>query len=335
MKTSIPSKVRIVSRLALSAVLALCMCHPRASAQTVTGSVTGTVVDKSGALIPNATVTAENVDTGVRTTTPTNGQGVYSIRFLPIGRYRVIIESPGFGTLTSPDFTLEIDQTAKLNETLTQGASTSVEVQSAAPILNTEDSSLGITLSTNEIANIPLNGRNFSSVTLFQPGAVSTDPTGFTGNNAIERTTYNNGVASITATATRPTTTPSTARTRTSRRTTSSPTTPLRMPSLKSGSSPQTLPRLSAMQTEVPSSRSSRPAPIPSMARSTVISRTTTSTPTPGATSMRSPSSRRIPSRRACSVAPWAVPFCTTSYSSSSTMKRLAATRAACKAQAF
>ena len=67
----------------------------------------------------------------------------------------------------------------------------------SAPILNTNDASLGITLSTNEIANIPLNGRNFSSVTLFQPGAVATDPRGMTGSNAIERSTYNNGIASI------------------------------------------------------------------------------------------------------------------------------------------
>ena len=69
--------------------------------------------------------------------------------------------------------------------------------ETATPILNTNDASLGISLTTNEIANFPLNGGNFSSITLFQPGAVSTDPQGLTGNNAIERSTYNNGIASI------------------------------------------------------------------------------------------------------------------------------------------
>src|SRR5206468_9903632 len=53
------------------------------------------------------------------------------------------------------------------------------------------------TLSTNEISNFPLNGRNFSTLTAFQPGAVVTDPQGLTGNNAIERSTQSNGVASI------------------------------------------------------------------------------------------------------------------------------------------
>jgi hypothetical protein len=63
----------------------------------------------------------------------------------------------------------------------------------AHPILDTTDATLSTTLTTTEIQNIPLNGRNFSSLTLFQPGAIDTDPTGLTGNNAIERDTFNNG----------------------------------------------------------------------------------------------------------------------------------------------
>jgi hypothetical protein len=66
-----------------------------------------------------------------------------------------------------------------------------------APILNTTDGSLGLSLSSIEILTIPLNGRNFSSVTLFQPGAVATDPTGLTTNNAIERSTFNSDVVTI------------------------------------------------------------------------------------------------------------------------------------------
>ena len=183
-----------LSHLALPFLLCLL---PSALAQTVTGSVTGEVTDPSGAVVPGAHVTAENTDTGVATASETNPAGVYSIRFLPIGQYRLIIDAAGFGHLVAPVFVLEINQTVKLNEKLSIGAESSVNVDTVAPILNTNDSSLGITLSTNEIANIPLNGRNFSSVTLFQPGAVTTQPTGFTGNNAIERSTYNDGIASI------------------------------------------------------------------------------------------------------------------------------------------
>ena len=66
-----------------------------------------------------------------------------------------------------------------------------------APILDTADGSLGLSVNSQEISTIPLNGRNFSSVTLFQPGAVATDPTGLTGNNAIERSTFNSDVVTI------------------------------------------------------------------------------------------------------------------------------------------
>ncbi len=170
-----------------------------ALAQTVTGSVSGTVTDTSGAVVPSAQVSVHNVATGVDTQATTNAAGVYSIRFLPIGRYEATVTASGFAAQKFPAFALEIDQTAKIDAHLQAGGSTTtVDVEGAvAPILNTNDSSLGVTLTTNEIANIPLNGRNFSSVTLFQPGAASTDPTGFTGNNAIERNTLSNGIASI------------------------------------------------------------------------------------------------------------------------------------------
>ena len=167
-------------------------------AQTVTGSLTGEVMDASGAVIPNASVTVVDTDTGVETPTTTNGSGVYTVRFLPIGHYKVTVSSSGFATQTTAPFVLEIDQTVKLNTTLRAGAEGTVTVvDTTAPLLNASDGSLGIVLSSNEIQNIPLEGRNFSSATLFQPGAVNTDPTGMTGNNAIERDTFNSDIASI------------------------------------------------------------------------------------------------------------------------------------------
>jgi hypothetical protein len=168
-------------------------------AQTVTGAVTGTVTDPSGAVVPGATVVAINVATTVRTPATTNSAGVYSIRFLPIGNYEMEVAAKGFTKFTLPQFTLEIGQTAKIDAHLSVSASsTSVTVNGAlAPILDTADGSLGLSLSSNEISTIPLNGRNFSSVTLFQPGAVATDPTGLTSNNAIERSTFNSDVVTI------------------------------------------------------------------------------------------------------------------------------------------
>lgn len=181
----------------LTAAAAL-LAAPMALAQTVTGSVTGTVTDQTGAVIPNAAITVVNVATGVRTPTTSNGAGVYTVRFLPIGRYSVEVSAPGFSKFTMPAFALEIDQTAKVDAHMTLGATTQVQVQgNLAPILDTTDGTLGLSMTANQIETIPLNGRNFSSVTLFQPGAVNTDPTGLTGNNAIERTTYNSGIVTI------------------------------------------------------------------------------------------------------------------------------------------
>ena len=175
-----------------------CMSFAAVQAQTVTGTVTGTVLDPSGAAVPGATVTIVNVATGVRTPATSNQTGVYSVRFLPIGAYRVEVEAAGFAPLTVPQFQLEIGQVAKIDAHVNVNASTTVDVTAATqPILDTSDGTIGLSLSEQQIATIPLNGRNFSSVTLFQPGAVNTDPSGLTGGNALERNTYNNGIVAV------------------------------------------------------------------------------------------------------------------------------------------
>src|SRR6202047_1146338 len=174
------------------------LCLSSALGQTVSGSITGQVKDPSGAVVVGASVTAQNAATSVKTMTQTNGSGVYTIRFLPVGTYSLTIEAAGFTTDQVAPFTLEINRTVKIDVALQIGTSSTIVVEEDAhPILDTTDSTLGNTISSNEIANIPLNGRNFSSLTLFQPGAVDTDPTGMSGNNAIERNTFNNGQVSI------------------------------------------------------------------------------------------------------------------------------------------
>ena len=176
-------------------LLVTLLVTPVALGQTVTGSIIGVVSDPSGAVIPNAEVVATNTGTGVHSSTTSNAAGEYSLRFLPIGSYQIEITAKGFAKLRAPQFVLEINQTAKIDAHVTVGANTAVEVQAdLAPILDATDGTLGLSLDANEIASIPLNGRNFSSLTQFQPGAVATDPTGLTGNNAIQRTTFNSGV---------------------------------------------------------------------------------------------------------------------------------------------
>lgn len=158
-------------------------------AQTVTGSITGEVTDPSGAVVPGAQVTAHDLDTGVDSTTKTDNAGVYYIQYLPIGHYQVTVEANGFERETLPTFSLEALQTAKFNVSLRVGsASTTINVSAAAPILNTQNDTLGSTITANTIKNFPLNGLDFSALTLYVPGSVST--AGTSGTTSIERSTY-------------------------------------------------------------------------------------------------------------------------------------------------
>ncbi len=175
--------------LAVAVVMAMAGV-PSAWSQTVTGDITGIVTDTTGAVIPNAQVVATNTNTGVTTQTVSNAAGVYTIRFLPIGQYTVTISANGFASQTLPPFSLEIAQTAKFNVQLSTGTvATTVQVSAGtAPILNTNDDTLSSTFTANAIQNFPLNGLDFSAITLYVPGSVST--AGTSGTTSIERSTY-------------------------------------------------------------------------------------------------------------------------------------------------
>jgi hypothetical protein len=169
--------------------IACVQCALSANAQTVTGGVTGTVTDPSGAAVRGAGVTAHDLDTNVSARTTTNADGVYHIEHLPIGRYEVIVNANGFSAESLPSFSLEALQTVTFNPRLSvQGSTATVEVSSASPILNTQDYTISSTFTANTIANFPLNGLDFSALTLYTPGAVSTY--GNTATNVIERDTY-------------------------------------------------------------------------------------------------------------------------------------------------
>ena len=176
-------------RLIWGCALTICVCVPAALAQTVTGSITGEVKDQSGAVVPKAQVTAHNVETGVDTQATTNAEGVYHIEFLPIGHYEVIVEATGFNRETLAPFSLEALQIATENVTLHVGSTaTTVNVSGTAPILNTESPTLDSTFTPNTIANMPLNGQDFSALTLYVPGSV--DTAGTSGTTNFERSTY-------------------------------------------------------------------------------------------------------------------------------------------------
>src|SRR5215471_10206312 len=167
-----------MKRFAIVLVAAALRLH----GQGVTGSVTGTVKDASGAVVPNCSVVAESSESGRKWQTVTNETGIYNVSALPPDRYILRVEVPGFKRLVTNPITLEVNQVARIDLTLEVGGATeTVEVKSIAPILQTESTQLGSVVSGNTTQNLPLNGRNFAQLTLLAPGVVTYDIAGFTG----------------------------------------------------------------------------------------------------------------------------------------------------------
>ena len=179
-----------MKRFGLPMIL-LCLALPalQGMAQTVTGTIRGTITDPSGAIVSGATVTATNTASGVATVTKTNGAGEYSIRFLQIGQYKIAVSASGFTTASYGPFALEIDQTAKVDIPLRIGtATTNVNVtDQMQPMLNTENATLGETFTENTINSIPLNGRDFTQLTVYTPGSVAPGFSSFGGGDSTER----------------------------------------------------------------------------------------------------------------------------------------------------
>ncbi len=168
-------------------------------AQTITGSIRGTVTDPSGAVIAGASVTATNVSTGVNTRTLTDKDGEYNIQFLPIGTYTVTVRASGFRTVQINAFPLQIDQIAKVDAILHVGsASTTITVTSeTSPLLQTQNITTGATFDTEALENVPNNGLNFQTDTLFVPGAVNPSLDSMAAGFGNERDTGSAGIPSF------------------------------------------------------------------------------------------------------------------------------------------
>jgi len=127
--------------------LALCLivassCST-AFAQAISGNLTGTVVDPSGAAVSGATVEAVNAGTGQKITTTTKGFGEYFFGDLPAGTYNVIVSAPNFTTVTVNNVPVDINKTGTRNVQLTIGSSsTTVEVSGSAPPVDTSTAQL-------------------------------------------------------------------------------------------------------------------------------------------------------------------------------------------------
>jgi hypothetical protein len=132
-----------------------------AIAQEITGAITGKVTDPSGAAIVGATVIARDADRGTASRTTTNEVGLYNLARLPIGRYEIRVEASGFQSAVRPAFQLALNQTATVDMTMSIGqVSQTMEVTSAAPVLQTQTTEVGTIMAAQAIASLPLETRN-------------------------------------------------------------------------------------------------------------------------------------------------------------------------------
>jgi hypothetical protein len=164
------------SRLAVVLVLAAFSCG-RTWGQKDTGSIAGTVKDSTGALVVGAKVAVIDVDRGLTLNTATNDLGEYVAGPLRVGNYTVTVEQPGFKKAVSVPVALDVQQRIVVNVTMEVGqVSERIEVSGAAPLLETETSSLGQVIDNKRVANLPLNGRNFAQLALLTAGVAPSEP---------------------------------------------------------------------------------------------------------------------------------------------------------------
>ena len=152
-----------------SLAIVLCLSLGVVMAQTG-GSITGEVKDQSGAVAPNAAVTVTNSKTNVARSTATNSAGIYSFPDLTPGTYHAKVTAPGFETVVKTNIELQVQQTARVDFSLSVGqTSNTVEVRASGALLSTENATVGTVVEEKRISELPLNGRNFFSLVALAP----------------------------------------------------------------------------------------------------------------------------------------------------------------------
>ncbi len=156
---------------ALALLLLLSGLSLTAMAQTVTGTLSGTVTDSAGAVVPDIEVTAKNNESGFVRTTKTNGEGYFTMPFLPLGSYNVMVEAKGFKKITKTDLLIELNKTTVSNFKLEISAvGDAVQVTGETPQIETTTGELKHSLDAKRIEDTPLAGRNFISLVEQIPG---------------------------------------------------------------------------------------------------------------------------------------------------------------------
>ena len=142
------------------------------AAQTFRGTILGTVTDASGAVVPGAKVSVKNLATGLERTSEASADGSYTLPELPIGTYSVTVTQSGFQTSITSNVVVDVATERRVDVVLKTGqVSTTVEVSGELlPQVETTSAELGGVLTTQAIANLPVNGRDYTKLIYLNPG---------------------------------------------------------------------------------------------------------------------------------------------------------------------
>ena len=164
---------RRVRHIFLMATLAAFAGSALLQAQSITGAITGSITDPSGAAVPSAKVTATEVSSNIASETQSDVRGSYSFPSLRPGVYRIEVEATGFRKLVNPSIEVRVNDRLEINLTMVLGAiSESVEVNAAPPLVESQTGAIGNVIENKKIINLPLNTRNPFQLALLSPGVV-------------------------------------------------------------------------------------------------------------------------------------------------------------------
>jgi hypothetical protein len=165
--------MRFIKQATICLILAALAALGVSRAQNTTGSVTGTVSDAGGAVVPNAGVTLSNNSTGVQRKSQTSETGDFLFLNIPPGEYTLTVESAGFKRYVQNPVEVQVALASRQNVSMSVGGTTEeVTVTTQAPIIQTENASLGQVVQGQAVTNMPLNGRNVLALVGLVPGVV-------------------------------------------------------------------------------------------------------------------------------------------------------------------
>ena len=158
----------------MTLVLGFCLLAGLANAQSVSSTINGLVVDNTGGVVVGAQVTITNQGTGVKVESRTNNQGAFSMTGLPSGTYEVTVTREGFNSYTEKDIFVGPTVVRSVNATISVGSvTTAVTVEASTAQVQTSTSTVSNYVAQQQIQELPLNGRNYQSLSALMPGVLN------------------------------------------------------------------------------------------------------------------------------------------------------------------